>query len=272
MNNRRFNNPWLWLRLLLPVTALAFAFLGWLSPPDPVDIRIFRLPLKYSDFASALLGCMLLLLAGRGGASRSKAPGRGLGMVNRILPACVGLFLLFATGFIVKERIARIEQTALLAQTAKLQKEFDRTVTPLMRAAGQGDVDRMRNLLDQGADMQARDQIDLSALDYACGAMPSFAGNAKGSPEAVQLLLDRGADINAAGKQGRSPLMYAVRTRNLRLVKLLITHGADVRRISRDGHSALFYAHLDHSDAVTELLKASGATSVGPGEQAAVTR
>ncbi len=249
MNVKQLNNPWRWLRLLLPIAAMVVTIYGGFD-----SIRIFGLPFRYFDIGQILLGCMFLVVA----ADRSATSGR-----SRIWFACLGVFFLSLNGWLIEERIRNVLRQE---QITKLQEQFNITVTPLMRAAGRGDLEVMKKLLAQGADVQARNQIDLSALDYACGAISSSSTTVHGSLEAAQLLLDHGADVNAPGKYGRTPLMSAVRSQNTRLIKLMIERGADINRISNDGHSALFYAELDGSQEVVKLLKEHGAKSAGPGE------
>jgi len=114
--------------------------------------------------------------------------------------------------------------------------------SPLVLAIQRNDLEAMKELIDAGESISARDSLDMSPLDYACGAIPQPDHQPSGSISAVALLLNRGADVNGSGKYGRTPLMTAVRSTNLELIQFLIAHGADVNRISRDGHSALFYA------------------------------
>ncbi len=91
-----------------------------------------------------------------------------------------------------------------------------------------GDVRTVRRLLDDGADVNARD---------AAGNTPLILAAFYAGPECVELLLERGADVNAANKAGVTPLIRAAtdpeKTRllvdagaNVR-VRLLLAHGAD---------------------------------------------
>lgn len=90
----------------------------------------------------------------------------------------------------------------------------------LARAAGQGDMKRLRMLLDSG--------IPVDAQNYARTTEYNALGEAVRThqTEAVALLLERGADPNrrAFFKQ---PLEYAVTAGDVDIVRLLVKHGAD---------------------------------------------
>src|ERR1700738_1528526 len=62
---------------------------------------------------------------------------------------------------------------------------------PLMYAAAVGSVDMMRQLIASGADVNAKNNFDSSALMWCSNDL-----------QKVRLLLDKGADVNAKSKQG----------------------------------------------------------------------
>lgn len=138
---------------------------------------------------------------------------------------------------------------------------------PVVEAIRKKDLDGLKVLLKAGWTISSRDQFDLSPLDYASGAMPVSADKPSGSVEIVDVLLKHGAGVNSFGIYRRTPLMHAVRSRNLELIKFLISRGAEVDRVSSDGHTALFYAQLDGNREVVQILKNAGARSIGLGEK-----
>lgn len=102
-------------------------------------------------------------------------------------------------------------------------------VTMLMNAANSGDLNRIRALVDKGADVNAQDDFGWTALRFAVR---------KGYTEAVQELITAKADVNACSKSGRTPLMSAVANDAPNIVQLLVSAGADLTAQNGDGLSA----------------------------------
>src|SRR6266581_4609189 len=81
----------------------------------------------------------------------------------------------------------------------------------LQGAAKAGDIERVRTLLEQGADVNARN---------AFGAAPLHEAAWSGNSTLVDLLLSRGADVNERhAEAGSTPLHYAVITNQPGIVK-----------------------------------------------------
>ncbi|PHR59707.1 MAG: hypothetical protein COA47_09420 [Robiginitomaculum sp.] len=161
---------------------------------------------------------------------------------------------------------------------------LDPPLSPLMQSARQGNLDQVSTLLQQGADVDALDLKDKTALFYAvrenhlnvvkalldAGANPDIAKAWPLLPVAVgnenfqmvSLLLEGGADINFTGKRSQTALFVAVNDKhsNIKLVRELIDQGADVN-MGYDGRQhtslmqAIYYGRLD----IAELLLDSGA-------------
>jgi ankyrin repeat protein len=95
--------------------------------------------------------------------------------------------------------------------------------SPLIQAARIGSLDRIKVLLDSGADVNVPgptgDDWDATPLQHAILARQSAA---------VRLLLDRGADPNrVAGPNAPTPLLLAAGDTDPTFVNLLLAHGAD---------------------------------------------
>ncbi len=73
-----------------------------------------------------------------------------------------------------------------------------RGATPLMHAAAFGNFETFKLLLDAGADVNAHNDHNATALLWAAR-----------DPEKARLLIERGADVNATSKEGQSPLISA---------------------------------------------------------------
>jgi hypothetical protein len=130
--------------------------------------------------------------------------------------------------------------------------------TPLHLAAEFGREDLAPVLIAAGADVNARDKRDERPLHLAAEY---------GNVAVARVLLDRGADVNARGRMDRRPLHAAADglsgTQNvdgrLRVAQLLIGRGANVNaKVRGGGFTPEWYAERNGSQAIAELLRASG--------------
>jgi ankyrin repeat protein len=121
--------------------------------------------------------------------------------------------------------------------------------TPLMHAAVYGDLAAMRLLLDRGAEVNASNRAGATAL------MRSAFDSAK-----VSLLLDHAADVNARSALGNTALMLASRPSDShRAVELLLAHGADTKATNNWGATSLMAAAAGGDLATAQLLLKHGA-------------
>ncbi len=157
-------------------------------------------------------------------------------------------------------------------------------VSTLHRAAAIGDVVKVNKFLEQGFDVDTKDDQGWSPLFWATrmnkretaealisqGADVNFKIDSQitllhhaarvGADGVVQLLLTHGADVNAKNRQGLTPLHAAAEEGHRQIVELLITSGADfnARNTSNDAtplHRAVVGGHRE----VVETLLAHGA-------------
>lgn len=95
--------------------------------------------------------------------------------------------------------------------------------TPFMYAAMYGNAVFLKQLLARGADPNAHNDANATALLYAAHSL-----------EKTRVLVDAGADVNARSDDGRTPLLIASGIPgNLATVRLLLEHGAAVNPTSR---------------------------------------
>ena len=117
---------------------------------------------------------------------------------------------------------------------------------PIHDAAVDGDMQRVKQLLGEGADVNAPDAAG-TPLQWAL-----FAGQT----EVVRLLLESGADPNIGGSSG-IPLQTAIISGNIEIVGLLLDHGAEPNQGDRS--TPLGAAAIKGNLQITELLLAQGA-------------
>jgi uncharacterized protein len=99
----------------------------------------------------------------------------------------------------VKAKIG-IGLTLLVLTTACATNLRIKGVTPLMANAAQGSITEVNTLIEQGADLNAKDENGRTALMYAVE---------QNRTEAAQTLLAKGADVNAQDKFGMTSLKKA---------------------------------------------------------------
>ena len=113
--------------------------------------------------------------------------------------------------------------------------------------------------MDQGADINAKNGRDQTALMHACVNDPRWFGSNRDHFEIAKLLLENGADANAVEMSGRTALTRAAESCNEQIVKLLLEQGADVNSKELTGMTALIWASCRGCYRVVRELLANGA-------------
>ena len=107
----------------------------------------------------------------------------------------------------------------------------------LRRAAEQGDVERLRELVADGVNVNSGDDLGETALHGAAGY---------GHADAVEFLLEQGASVKKTGARGRLALHRAAESASARSVALLLAAGAKAHCPTFDRYTPLFCA-IHHS-------------------------
>ena len=150
----------------------------------------------------------------------------------------------------------------------------------LMRAVANGMIDRIRFLIEEGADVNAQNNKGNTVLMYAIdtcnkevaelllknGANPNLLNNQKlgalamaiivGDYNMVRLLLKNGAHVNVKNEDGSVDLILAAKAGKVDIVKLLIEYRLDVNMQDDNGETALIaIAATGKKDGVEALIQ-----------------
>jgi len=148
--------------------------------------------------------------------------------------------------------LAAIALIALLAEASPAQDTPAKdaaTPVPILSfwgAAAAGDLDRIKQLVDSGSDVNAiggpeREPLLITALKA-------------NQPQVALFLLDHGADVNCKGAGGDSPLSHAARFGMIGVIQRLIDMGGDVRALDSRHRFPLHYAVERNDLAAARLL------------------
>jgi ankyrin repeat protein len=173
-----------------------------------------------------------------------------------------------------------------LPEREPTEEEIAQAMPPLMRAAWRGQVDEVRRLLKEGADVNQTMDLGVSALMLAAsfghldvikvlldaGADPNgVAGlshplviitplNAamnrrnKKRLETIDLLIAGGAKVNTASAL-QSPLENAITNRDIEMVRAFLDRGADVNWPDQFGRTVLWRAVSDVNGPDVRIVK-----------------
>ncbi len=163
-------------------------------------------------------------------------------MRNRFSVRCLRC-LFSAAGaviFAVAAQIASAQQSPGGAQPAT------RPILSLHDASAAGDLARVKELVEKGADVNAP-----SAAEREAPLLAALKGN---QPEVAAYLIDHGADVKTEGVGGDTALTHAAYWGTTDLVKRILDMGADRMKTNSVGRTPLHYAvERNHLDAVRLL-------------------
>jgi ankyrin repeat protein len=157
---------------------------------------------------------------------------------------------------------------------AGIPKEID---IKLLEAVQGNEIKKVKNLIAQGASVNARTEFgetplhlaqskemagfllskgaDIHAKDNEFGMTPLF----NAPKEIFKLLISKGADVNARSKKGLTPLAWSAYGDDLDRIKLLISKGADVNAVDEYLKTPLHIASNWNKVEIATLLISKGA-------------
>jgi hypothetical protein len=176
--------------------------------------------------------------------SRGRAGARRLTLIGT---AAIALLLVIAPLRFTQAPVSAEGVGTSAEQRPRRAPWRDRT---LVEAVDGGDIRDVRELLDDGANVDAAVDGDGSPLIVAAR---------EGHLEIVRLLLDRGADVNFAVEGDGAPLIMAAREGHLAIAQLLLDRGANIELMVPGDENALIQASGAGELDVVKLLVSRGA-------------
>ena len=135
--------------------------------------------------------------------------------------------------------------TALAAPIVS-EKDRREMTEQLLLAAEAGDTAAVKQYMQEGADINGRDQL---------GRTPAMAATHGNHVETVAALIQAGADIDLRDNRLDNPFLYAGAEALMEILRLTIDAGADTTLTNRFGGTALIpAAERGHVAIVNELL------------------
>ncbi|KAI1273730.1 hypothetical protein F5Y07DRAFT_376026 [Xylaria sp. FL0933] len=139
----------------------------------------------------------------------------------------------------------------LIEHGADVNPKRDVEVPALVKAAEAGNVAVVSELLAHNADPNARNRSGQTAL---------FIASIKGHNKVVEALANGGADVNAKDKEGRSPLLYLASEKKtkakwtIETLRLLHRYGADLEVRDHIGRTPLLWAATNSNIELARFL------------------
>jgi cytohesin len=162
---------------------------------------------------------------------------------------------LFADYFVVIDAINRGDLNRIKELVSKGADVNARVggVTPLLYAAVRGQKEIAEFLISKGSDVNVEDDLDEG------GRTALMHATLNGHVEIVDLLISKGADIDAKSREGKTALLYALWNKKKEITSLLILRGADINAKDKLGNTPLIYALIHKETEIARLLISKGA-------------
>jgi ankyrin repeat protein len=144
--------------------------------------------------------------------------------------------------------IGNVEEVRRLVNDgANINSKDSTDATPLHKAVISGNENLIAYLLEKGAKVNAKDNVGFTPLHLAA---------LEGQAAAVTLLLNKGAESNPVDQMGATPLLWATSSGAKDITEQLITKGATVNTKDADGTTPLIWAvSIGNLDLVRILVR-----------------
>ena len=131
-------------------------------------------------------------------------------------------------------------------ESKKLAQQATGNDLKLIEAATEGNLDKCRELINNGANLEARDQYCMTPLSCAID---------ENKIDLVSFLIKKGANIHALDDRNSTPLHIATLLGLFKIGSLLINKGANIHAKDNSGSTPLHYAIMcGHFDLVSLLI------------------
>ncbi|MFW9983019.1 MAG: ankyrin repeat domain-containing protein [Candidatus Thorarchaeota archaeon] len=149
-----------------------------------------------------------------------------------------------------KHEIVQILEDFRVAQVKPSTTESEETDSKLHESAEEGNLEGVKNALEEGANLNAIDGRGMKPIHWAA---------LRGHKEIVSILLEKGADVNSTNFADWTPLMHASMEGHFEIVQILIQKGANVNSKTSVSGTALMFASGRGHKKIVEVLLEKGA-------------
>jgi ankyrin repeat protein/superfamily I DNA/RNA helicase len=125
------------------------------------------------------------------------------------------------------------------------KKVVKKRISNIIKYAYQGNVQELKKLIENNADVDFQTKDGETALMIAAGT---------GQKEIIKLLLENNANPNLTRKDGDTVLTIATKFANYEIIKILINNNVDINQPVKNGDSALMIASAKGNKEIVDLF------------------
>jgi ankyrin repeat protein len=129
----------------------------------------------------------------------------------------------------------------------------------LLCAAYTGGIDRIKELISQGAAVNTRRQWGSNSKFFSNKHTALTLAAKAGHLAIVRALLEAGASVNRTTCDRWTPLMCATEKCHVDVLRVLLSAGADINYRHKDGYTALYIAVQNNAAKCVQILLEAGA-------------